>query len=221
MSAHRPISSHFIDLCTSPTRYPPIAGLVVRDGRRRFFVPAAAPPSAQRHRPARLLHRRSPAVHPPRRRGAAAATTCSTISSSTSPAGGSSASTTCSSPASRGPTGSSGWTSARRRCCAAWGRAPWPAAIVGRQIIDWTDVQYLASAAPVQLKVSYDRLAELQPGRPGAHRRRPLLPRERRDRRRPRRGDRRRDPRGGQRRARWPTCSKAWTRSAPPTSWRR
>src|SRR5215218_4636935 len=35
--------------------------------------------------------------------------------------------------------------------------------IVGRQIIDWTDVQYLASAAPVQLKVSYDRLAELHP----------------------------------------------------------
>ncbi|HSG39135.1 MAG TPA: CBS domain-containing protein [Thermoanaerobaculia bacterium] len=33
--------------------------------------------------------------------------------------------------------------------------------IVGRQVIDWTDVQYLASAAPVQLKVSYDRLAEL------------------------------------------------------------
>jgi len=35
--------------------------------------------------------------------------------------------------------------------------------IVGRQIIDWTDVQYLASTAPVQLKVSYDRLAELNP----------------------------------------------------------
>lgn len=35
--------------------------------------------------------------------------------------------------------------------------------IVGRQIIDWSDVQYLASAAPVQLKVSYDRLAELNP----------------------------------------------------------
>ena len=34
---------------------------------------------------------------------------------------------------------------------------------VGRQIIDWTDVQYLASAAPVQLKVSYDRLTELHP----------------------------------------------------------
>jgi magnesium transporter len=35
--------------------------------------------------------------------------------------------------------------------------------IVGRQIVDWTDVQYLASTAPVQLKVSYDRLAELHP----------------------------------------------------------
>jgi magnesium transporter len=35
--------------------------------------------------------------------------------------------------------------------------------IVGRQIIDWSDVQYLATAAPVQLKVSYDRLAELNP----------------------------------------------------------
>jgi CBS domain-containing protein len=35
--------------------------------------------------------------------------------------------------------------------------------IVGRQIIDWNDVQYLASTAPVQLKVSYDRLADLHP----------------------------------------------------------
>jgi magnesium transporter len=35
--------------------------------------------------------------------------------------------------------------------------------IVGRQVIAWDDVQYLASAAPVQLKVSYDRLSELNP----------------------------------------------------------
>lgn len=35
--------------------------------------------------------------------------------------------------------------------------------IVGRQIIDWTDAQYLATATPVQLKVSYDRLADLNP----------------------------------------------------------
>jgi CBS domain-containing protein len=37
------------------------------------------------------------------------------------------------------------------------------AQIVGRQMINWEDVQYLASAAPVQLKMSYDRLAELNP----------------------------------------------------------
>lgn len=35
--------------------------------------------------------------------------------------------------------------------------------VSGRHIVDWTDVQYLASTAPVQLKVSYDRLAELHP----------------------------------------------------------
>ncbi len=35
--------------------------------------------------------------------------------------------------------------------------------IIGRQIIDWREAQYLASAAPVQLKVSYDRLSEINP----------------------------------------------------------
>ena len=39
----------------------------------------------------------------------------------------------------------------------------WRDRIVGRQLIDWSDAQYLASAAPVQLKVSYDRLGELNP----------------------------------------------------------
>lgn len=34
---------------------------------------------------------------------------------------------------------------------------------VGRRIIDWQAAQYLASEAPVQLKVSYDRLSELNP----------------------------------------------------------
>lgn len=33
--------------------------------------------------------------------------------------------------------------------------------VVGRQIISWADAQYLASAAPVQLKVSYTRLSEI------------------------------------------------------------
>jgi len=35
--------------------------------------------------------------------------------------------------------------------------------IVGRQMIDWNEAQYLASAAPVQLKVSYERLSEINP----------------------------------------------------------
>lgn len=35
--------------------------------------------------------------------------------------------------------------------------------IRARNLIDWDEVQYLASAAPVQLKVSYDRLSELNP----------------------------------------------------------
>ncbi|HRD94308.1 CBS domain-containing protein [Accumulibacter sp.] len=35
--------------------------------------------------------------------------------------------------------------------------------IIGRQVIDWQEAQYLASAAPVQLKVSYDRLSEMHP----------------------------------------------------------
>ncbi|HEU5088527.1 MAG TPA: CBS domain-containing protein [Roseiflexaceae bacterium] len=43
------------------------------------------------------------------------------------------------------------------------GPRAWNERILGRQIIDWSEVQYLASAAPVQLKVSYDRLIELNP----------------------------------------------------------
>ena len=39
----------------------------------------------------------------------------------------------------------------------------WSDHIVGRHIIDWGEVQYLASAAPVQLKVSYTKLGELNP----------------------------------------------------------
>jgi CBS domain-containing protein len=39
----------------------------------------------------------------------------------------------------------------------------WSDRIIGRQIIDWAEVQYLVSAAPVRLKVSYDKLTELNP----------------------------------------------------------
>ncbi|MBC8077393.1 MAG: magnesium transporter [Chloroflexales bacterium] len=43
------------------------------------------------------------------------------------------------------------------------GPRPMAQRIVARQVIDWADAQYLASAAPVQLKVSYNRLSELNP----------------------------------------------------------
>ncbi len=39
----------------------------------------------------------------------------------------------------------------------------WSDRIIGRHIIDWGEVQYLASAAPVRLKVSYSKLGELNP----------------------------------------------------------
>jgi sporulation protein YlmC with PRC-barrel domain len=43
------------------------------------------------------------------------------------------------------------------------GPRAWNERVIGRQIIDWAEVQYLASATPVRLKVSYDRLSELNP----------------------------------------------------------
>nr|MCU0494394.1 hypothetical protein [Chloroflexaceae bacterium] len=43
------------------------------------------------------------------------------------------------------------------------GPKPLAGRIVGRQVVDWDEVQYLASAAPVQLKMSYEKLADLHP----------------------------------------------------------
>src|SRR5881227_2565321 len=98
-------------------RYPPISGLVVRDGRRRFFVSA------------NLLQELNGTAR---------------LSSSTVDL----------QPFSR----RSGEVLLRRL-----GPRAFAGRVVGRHVVDWTDVQYLASTAPVQLKVSYDRLAELHP----------------------------------------------------------
>jgi CBS domain-containing protein len=43
------------------------------------------------------------------------------------------------------------------------GPQAWAHLITGSQIIDWAELHYLAGTAPVRLKVSYDRLAELHP----------------------------------------------------------
>ena len=143
-------------------RYPPIAGLVVRDGvggslcrapvsRRSMASPGSAPPRSISSR----LHAATARC--------CCARMCSTTRSSTSPAGGSCASTTSSSPASKGSTGVVGVDISPQALLRRLGPRALSDRIVGRQIIDWNDVQYLASAAPVQLKVSYDRLAELNP----------------------------------------------------------
>jgi magnesium transporter len=143
-------------------RYPPIAGLVVRDARRRFFVPSShlyyfddstqlssstvdLQPFARRdgevllrkdvldHQLIDITGRRIVRVNDVQL--AAVEDAYRVVGADISPQ-----------------------ALARRL-----GPRALAARIVGRQVIDWEDVQYLASAAPVQLKVSYDRLSELHP----------------------------------------------------------
>jgi magnesium transporter len=143
-------------------RYPPIAGLVVRDARRRFFVPSShlyyfndstqlssstvdLQPFARRdgevllrkdvldHQLIDITGRRIVRVNDVQL--AAIEDAYRVVGADISPQ-----------------------ALARRL-----GPRALAARIVGRQVIDWEDVQYLASAAPVQLKVSYDRLSELHP----------------------------------------------------------
>jgi magnesium transporter len=143
-------------------RYPPISGLVVRDGRRRFFVPASLLQSLNgaarlssstvdlqsfSRRSGEVLLRRDVLDHQliditGRRivrvndvQLAPVEGTYRVVGVDISP------------------------QALLRRL----GPRSIAGRIVGRQIVDWTDVQYLASTAPVQLKVSYDRLAELHP----------------------------------------------------------
>lgn len=143
-------------------RYPPIAGLVVRDGRRRFFVPArhlqdlngAARLSSSTvdlqpfsRRNGEILLRRDVLDHQliditGRRIVRVNDVQLTRIEETYRVVG---------------------VDISARALLRRLGPRFLAGRIVGRQIIDWSDVQYLASAAPVQLKVSYDRLAELNP----------------------------------------------------------
>lgn len=143
-------------------RYPPIAGLVVRDGRRRFFVPArhlqdlngAARLSSSTvdlqsfsRRNGEILLRRDVLDHQliditGRRIVRVNDVQLTRV---------------------EGVYRVVGVDISARALLRRLGPRFLAGRIVGRQIIDWSDVQYLASAAPVQLKVSYDRLAELNP----------------------------------------------------------
>ncbi|HJX29545.1 MAG TPA: CBS domain-containing protein [Thermoanaerobaculia bacterium] len=143
-------------------RYPPIAGLVVRDGRRRFFVPArdlqdlngSARLSSSTvdlqsfsRRNGEILLRRDVLDHQliditGRRIVRVNDVQLTRV---------------------EGVYRVVGVDISARALLRRLGPRFLAGRIVGRQIIDWSDVQYLASAAPVQLKVSYDRLAELNP----------------------------------------------------------
>jgi CBS domain-containing protein len=144
------------------TKYPPISGLVVRDGRRRFFVPArlllALNGSARlssstvdlqpfTRRSGEVLLRRDVLDHQliditGRRIVRVNDVQLTQI---------------------EGAYRVVGVDISPQALLRRLGPRALAGRVVGRQIIDWTDVQYLASTAPVQLKVSYDRLAELHP----------------------------------------------------------
>lgn len=143
-------------------RYPPIAGLVVRDGRRRFFVPghrlqslngvarlASSTVDLQpfTRRSGEVLLRRDVLDHQliditGRRIVRVNDVQLTPV---------------------EGIYRVIGVDISARALLRRLGPRTLAGRIVGRQIIDWQDVQYLASAAPVQLKVSYDRLADLNP----------------------------------------------------------
>ncbi len=146
----------------SPAKYPPISGLVVRDGRRRFFVPArllqALNGSARlssstvdlqpfTRRSGEVLLRRDVLDHQliditGRRIVRVNDVQLTQV---------------------EGAYRVVGVDISPQALLRRLGPRALAGRVVGRQIIDWTDVQYLASTAPVQLKVSYDRLAELHP----------------------------------------------------------
>jgi magnesium transporter len=143
-------------------RYPPIAGLVVRDGRRRFFVPASHLQDLNGvtrlsssivdlqsfvRRDGEVLLRRDVLDHQliditGRRIVRVNDVQLTRV---------------------EGAFRVVGVDISARALLRRLGPRALAGRIAGRQVIDWSDVQYLASAAPVQLKVSYDRLADLNP----------------------------------------------------------
>ena len=179
----------------------------IRRSPASLFVMAAAasscrqsPAVVRRRGPAGLIDRRSPAVHAPRRRGPAAPRRARP-------------------PAHRHHRPADRARQRRaahrdRRCLPGRGRghqppgsaAPAGAAGAGRPDRRPPDHRLGRRPVPRQHRPGAAQgllrpPGRASPGRSRAHRRRPLLPRERRDRRRPGRRDRRRDPGRGQRRA--------------------
>lgn len=143
-------------------RYPPISGLVVRDGRRRFFVPARLLLSLNG---AARLGSSTVDLQPFSRRSGEVLLRRDVLDHQLIDITGRRivrVNDVQLTPF-EGSYRVVGVDISARALLRRLGPRSLAGRIVGRQIIDWSDVQYLASAAPVQLKVSYDRLAELNP----------------------------------------------------------
>lgn len=143
-------------------RYPPIAGLVVRDGRRRFFVPAA---QLQDLNGATRLSSSIVDLQPFTRRDGEVLLRRDVLDHQLIDITGRRIVRVNDVQLARveGAFRVVGVDISARALLRRLGPRALAGRIVGRQVIDWSDVQYLATAAPVQLKVSYDRLAELNP----------------------------------------------------------
>src|SRR6266545_7820521 len=142
--------------------YPPIAGLVVRDGRRRFFVPAT---QLQDLNGSTRLSSSIVDLQPFTRRNGEVLLRRDVLDHQLIDITGRRIVRVNDIQLTRveGAFRVVGVDISARALLRRLGPRVMAGRIVGRQIIDWSDVQYLASAAPVQLKVSYDRLAELNP----------------------------------------------------------
>ncbi|HEX9942440.1 MAG TPA: CBS domain-containing protein [Thermoanaerobaculia bacterium] len=143
-------------------RYPPIAGLVVRDGRRRFFVPAAL---LRELNGAARLTSSTVDLQPFARRAGEVLLRRDVLDHQLIDITGRRIVRVNDVQLTRveGVYRVVGVDISPQALLRRLGPRSLAGRVVGRQVIDWTDVQYLASAAPVQLKVSYDRLAELNP----------------------------------------------------------
>src|SRR3954464_2253017 len=143
-------------------RYPPLSGLIVRDGRRRFFVAARL---LQSINGAARLTSPPAALHPFSRRSGEVLLRRDVLDHQLIDITGRRIVRVNDVQLTRveGAYRIVGVDISARALLRRLGPRSLAGRIVGRQIIDWSDVQYLASTAPVQLKVSYDRLADLHP----------------------------------------------------------
>jgi magnesium transporter len=146
----------------SDDRYPPISGLVVRDGRRRFFVSATL---LQRLNGSARLSSSTVDLQPFTRRAGEVLLRRDVLDHQLIDITGRRIVRVNDVQLTEIEGGYRvvGVDISARALLRRLGPRAFASRIVGRQIVDWTDVQYLASTAPVQLKVSYDRLAELHP----------------------------------------------------------